>query len=164
MKTWPSKLCRAKIKVLWLTSLNVIKIERYKDSSNHTHSLLEIDRIKRSQAIRSLVEKEAIKNYSPLAITSAIRKYATIELGLSASVNELKRKEVANIKYKIRGPMEFHLIGDSNLTSDISQSISYLIEKGYHAESYSVFSASHKSTKGIIFAHSEQLKKLQRYE
>src|SRR3954452_18922600 len=124
MKTRPSKLCRVKIKVSWLTLLNVIKIKRYKDSSNHTHSLLEIDRIKRSQAIRSLVEKEAIKNYSPLAITSAIRKYETIELDLSASVNELKRKEVANIKYKIRGPTEFHLIGDSNLTSDISQSIS----------------------------------------
>src|SRR5437763_8226708 len=59
--------------------------------------------------------------------------------------------------------MESHLIGDSNLTSDISQSISYLIEKGYHAESYSIFSASHKSTKGIVFAHFEQLKKLQRY-
>src|SRR5438045_2469488 len=59
--------------------------------------------------------------------------------------------------------MESHLIGDSNLTSDISQSISYLIEKGYHAESYSIFSASHKSTKGIVFAHPEQLKKLQRY-
>jgi len=67
---------------------------------------------------------------------------------------------VANIKYKIRGPMESHLIGDSNLTSDISQSISYLIEKGYHAESYKVFSVFHKSTKGIVFAHPKQLKKL----
>src|SRR3954468_15951546 len=123
MKTRPFKLCHAKIKVSWLTLLNVIKIERYKDSSNHTHSLLEINRIKCSQAIRSLVKKEAVKNYSPPAITSAIREYATIELGLSTSINELKRKEVANIKYKIRGPMESHLIGDSNLTSDISQSI-----------------------------------------
>ena len=98
----------------------MVKIERYKDSSNYTHSLLEINKIKRSQAIRSLVEKEAVKNYSPPAITSAVREYATIELGLGASVNELKRKEVANIKYKIRGPMESNLIGDSNLTSDIS--------------------------------------------
>src|SRR3954468_19337231 len=142
---------------MW-SKLNAIKILLT------THSLLEIDRIKHSQVIRSLVEKEAVKNYSPPAITSAIREYATIELSLSASVNELKRKEVANIKYKICGSMESHLIGDSNLTSDISQSISYLIEKGYHAESYSVFFAFHKSTKGIVFAHSEQLKKLQHYE
>ena len=142
----------------------MVKIECYKDSPNYMHSLLEIDRIKYSQAIQNLVENEAVKNYSPPAITSAVKEYATIKLGLGASVNELKQKEVANIKYKIRGPMESNLIGNSNLTSDISQFVSYLIEKGYHAESYSVFSASHKSTKGIVFAHSEQLKKLQRYE
>ena len=128
----------------------MVKIERYKDSPNHMHSLLEINRIKRSQAIRNLVENEVVKNYSPPAITSAVKEYATIKLGLGASVNELKQKEVANIKYKIRGPMESNLIGDSNLTSDISQSVSYLIEKGYHAESYKVFSISHKSTKSMI--------------
>src|SRR5436305_11131190 len=105
MKTRPSKLCRAKIKVSWLTSLNMVKIERYKVSPNYMHSLLEIDRIKYSQAIQNLVENEAVKNYSPPAITSAVKEYATIKLGLGASVNELKQKEVANIKYKIRGPM-----------------------------------------------------------
>ena len=109
------------------------------------------------------MENEAVKNYSPPAITFAVKEYATNKLGLDANINELKRKEVANIKYKIRGPMESNLIGDSNLTSDISQSVFYLIEKGYHAESYKVFFASHKSTKGIVFVHPEQLKKLQRH-
>src|ERR1051325_6509774 len=56
--------------------------------------------------------------------------------------------------------METHLIGDSDLTSDISQSVSYLIEKGYQVEHYSV---PHKSTQSIVFAHPEQLKKLQRH-
>ena len=68
----------------------MVKIERYKDSPNHAHSLLEIDQIKHSQAIQNLVENEAVKNYSPLAITSAVKEYATIKLGLGASVNELK--------------------------------------------------------------------------
>ena len=68
----------------------MVKIERYKDSSNHMHSLLEIDRIKHSQAIRNLVENEAVKNYSPPAITSAVKEYATIKLDLNVSVNELK--------------------------------------------------------------------------
>ena len=138
----------------------MVKIERYKDSPNHAHSLPETDKIKRSQAVRTLVEKEAIKNYSPPAITAAVKEYATTKLGLGASVKELKRKEVTNIKYKIRGPMEAHLIGDSDLTLDISQSTSYLIEKGYQVENYSV---PHRSTKGIVFAHPEQLKKLQRH-
>ena len=71
----------------------MIKIERYKDSSNHTYSLLEIDKIKYSQAIWNLVTNEAVKNYLPLVITSAVKEYATIKLGLSASINELKWKE-----------------------------------------------------------------------
>src|SRR6266516_6658528 len=125
----PSGLCCAKIKVSWLASLKVVKVERYKDSPDHTHSLLEIDRIKRPQAIRALVEKEAAKNYSPPAITSAVKEYATTELGLGASAQELKRKEVANIQYKVRGHTEANLIGTSDLKSDISQSISYLIER-----------------------------------
>ena len=128
----------------------MIKIEHYKDSSDHTHFLLEIDRIKHPQAIRTLVKKEAAKNYLPPAITSAVKEYATNELGLSASVQELKQKEVANIQYKIRGLTESHLIGTSDLRSDISQSVSYLMEKGYYVESFNV---SHKSTKGIVFMH-----------
>jgi hypothetical protein len=106
------------------------------------------------------VKKEAIKNYNPPVITLAVREYATKELVLGTSVSELKRQEVANIKYKIREPMEKTLIGDSNLTSDISQCMSYLlIEKGYKVERYSTY----QSSKGIIFAHPEQLKKLERY-
>ena len=135
-----------------MISLKIVKIERYKDSPNHAHSLLETDRIKRSQAIRSLVEKEAVKNYSPPAITSAVKEYATTTLGLGVSVNKLKWKEVANIKYKVCRPMEFHLIGNSNLISDSSQFVSYLIEKRYRVETYSV---SHKFTKSIIFTYPE---------
>ncbi len=147
---------------MWLVSLKIVKVEHYKDSPNHTHSLIESDRIKRSQAVRDLVEKEAVKNYPPLAITSAIKEYAT-KLGLGASVQELRRKEVANIKYKVRGPLEVHLMCDFDLKSDISKSISFLIEKGYRVESYYVSHQSTKSAKGIVFAHPKQLEKLQRY-
>ncbi|CAB4383384.1 unnamed protein product [Rhizophagus irregularis] len=154
-----SDLCYAKIKVSWLVSLKIVQIERYKNSPNHAHLLLECDRIKRPQVIRTLVEKEAIKNYTPPAIASAVREYATKELGLGTSVSELKCQEVANIKYKIRGPMEKIFIGDSNLMLDISQCMSYLIEKEYKVERYS----THQSSKGIVFAHPEQIKKLEQY-
>src|SRR3954454_4700438 len=53
-KIRPSKLCHAKIRVLWLVSSKIVKVERYKDSSDHTHSLIEADIIKCSQAIQSL--------------------------------------------------------------------------------------------------------------
>ncbi|PKK59594.1 hypothetical protein RhiirC2_794627 [Rhizophagus irregularis] len=100
--------------------------------------------LKRPKAIRSLVEIEAAKNYSASTITSAVKKYATLELGLGEPVRELKRKEVANIKYKVRGLAETYLIGNLNLKLDISDSISYLTEQG-----------------GIVFAHPKQLKKLE---
>ena len=134
-KTRPSELCLAKIKVLWLVSSKIVKVERYKDSPKHTHSLLESDRIKRSQAVRTLVENEVVKNYSAPAITSALKEHAT-NLGLGTSISELKRKEVANIKFKVRGPLEAHLFCDSDLKSDISKSMSFLIEKGYRVKNY----------------------------
>lgn len=153
-------LCLAKINVFWVASSNIVRIERYKDSPDHTHTLLEVDRIKRPRAIRRLVETEAVKNYSPPAITSAVKEYATLKLGLGECVRELNRKEVTNIKYKIRGPMESHLVGNSVLKSDILDSVSYLTEQGYFVESYHV---PQRSTKGIVFAHPYQLNKLERH-
>jgi hypothetical protein len=70
------------------------------------------------------VENEVVKNYFPLVIIVTVKEYAT-ELGLNTNVNELKRKEVSNIKYKVRRPMESHLFCNSDLKSDISNSISF---------------------------------------
>jgi hypothetical protein len=106
------------------------------------------------------MEKEAVKNYLPLAITAAVKEYATIELGLGASAQELKRKEVINIKYKVREPIEVHLVGNSDLKLDISQSVSYLKDQGYQIETYRI---PQRSTKGIVFAHPDQLEKLENH-
>ncbi|CAG8657282.1 10345_t:CDS:2 [Rhizophagus irregularis] len=105
-KTRPPDVCSAMIKVLWIASSEVVQVERYKNSPNHTHSLSEVDRLKQPKVIRSLVEIEAAKNYPPPAITSAVKEYATLELDFGECARELKRKEVTNIKYKIRGPTE----------------------------------------------------------
>src|ERR1044072_2168716 len=153
-------MCSAMIKVFWIASSKVVQVERYNNSPNHTHSLLEVDRMKRPKVIRSLVEIEAAKNYSPPAITSSVKEYATLELGLGECARELTRKEVANIKYKIHGPTETYFIGNSNLKLDISESVSYLTEQKYLVENYRV---SQRTTKGIVFAHPEQLKKLERH-
>lgn len=54
-----------------------------------------------------MVEEEAVKNYSPPppAFTAADKEYAATKLGLDTCMRKLKRKEVTDIKYKIRGPM-----------------------------------------------------------
>src|ERR1700722_17224809 len=99
------------IKVLWVVFSEKVQVERYNNSSNHTYSLLEVDRMKRPKVIRDLVEIEAVKNYSPPAITSAVKEYETLELSLGECARELNCKEVANIKYKVRGPTETYLMG-----------------------------------------------------
>jgi len=71
---------------------------------------LDIDSIKHSQAIQALMKKEAVKNYPPPVITSAIKEYVTTELGLSASISELKWKEVINIKYKFMDLWNYTLL------------------------------------------------------
>ncbi|EXX71680.1 hypothetical protein RirG_076300 [Rhizophagus irregularis DAOM 197198w] len=113
-----------------------------------------------AKVIRSLVEIEVAKNYPPPAITSAVKEYVTLELDLGECVRELKRKEVTNIKYKICGLTETRFIGNSNLKSDILESVSFLTEQGYLVENFRVFQ---RSTKGTVFAHPEQLKKLERH-
>ncbi|RIA79270.1 hypothetical protein C1645_841115 [Glomus cerebriforme] len=121
-----------------LTSSNVIQVERYKNSPNHIHSLLEIDRLKWPKAIRILVKIEAAKNYLPLTITSAVKEYTTLELGLDEPACKLKCKEVVNIKYKVREPAETHLVKNLNLKLDISESISYLTKQEYHVKNYCI--------------------------
>ncbi|RGB40502.1 hypothetical protein C1646_753225 [Rhizophagus diaphanus] len=112
-KTRPPDVCSAMIKVLWIASLEVVQVE-------------------------SLVEIEVAKNYPPPAITSAVKEYAMLELDLGECIRELKRKEVTNIKYKIRGPTETRLIGNSNLKSDILESVSFLTEQEYLVKNFRV--------------------------
>ncbi|CAG8653387.1 8529_t:CDS:2 [Cetraspora pellucida] len=67
-----------------------VLIERFQNSSDHSHTIKGSEMLKRSEHVRMLVEKAAIKNYPPPVIVSAIKEYATIELGLSDSVKELR--------------------------------------------------------------------------
>ncbi|CAG8768660.1 1250_t:CDS:1, partial [Dentiscutata erythropus] len=54
-----------------------------------------------------------------------------INLGVGSGMNELKQKEVANIKYKVYRPAEAYLIGNTNIKIDISNSMSYLRKQRY---------------------------------
>ncbi|CAG8833017.1 23995_t:CDS:2, partial [Cetraspora pellucida] len=111
-KVREADLCHAKIKVSWFVVEQKVCVERFPGSSDHAHDLNESDKLKRSQAVRVLVEKEAMKNYPTPAI-------------------ELKWREVANIKYKVRGPQNTYLIGASKLAPDIQDAISFLKKEGY---------------------------------
>ena len=105
-KCWKTKirlsnLYFAKIKVSWFITEGKVQIERYQDNPNHMHTLEESERLKRSQVVRNLVKQEAIKNYSPPAIISAVKEFTTEKLDLNSSIKELKHRKVTNIKNKV---------------------------------------------------------------
>ena len=155
-----SELCFAKIKVIRYILEQKVRVERYKDSPNHMHSLEESEKLKRSQIVRSLVEQEALKNYRPPAIVSAVKEYAIERLGLNESVKELRRKEVTNIKSKIHGSLDTYLIGNSNKELDICETISFLKEQGYQVERYKI---THQPTDGFVFVQPNQINNLEQY-
>ncbi|RHZ59681.1 hypothetical protein Glove_362g17 [Diversispora epigaea] len=159
-KVRTANLCFAKIKISRFVAEQKVCIERFQDSPDHTHNIEESDKLKRSQAVRVLVEKEAVKNYLVLAIVNAVKEFGTEKLNLDMSVKELKWREVANIKYKIHGSQNTYLVGASKLTTDIQDTILFLKKEGYQVELYETH---HQSTRGFVFAQSKQLEKLQRY-
>ncbi|RHZ68376.1 hypothetical protein Glove_295g15 [Diversispora epigaea] len=53
---------------------------------------------------------QAIKNYRPPAILNAVKEYASEKMDLGTNIKELRLKEVTNIKYKVRGAFDAHLI------------------------------------------------------
>lgn len=83
-------LCQAKIRVLRLVTEQKILVERFQGSSEHAHTIEESEKLKRSQVVRSLVEKEAVKNYPSPTIVNAIKEYAAEEFDLGDSIRELR--------------------------------------------------------------------------
>ncbi|RHZ77859.1 hypothetical protein Glove_170g31 [Diversispora epigaea] len=159
-KIRPSHLCFAKIKVQKFVAEGKVCVERFENSPDHTHSLEESDKVKRPQAIRNLVEQEAIKNYRPPAILNAVKEYAAETMDLKSSVKELRLKEVTNIKYKVRGTLDAHLIGSSEREKNIQESIFFLEQQKYQVERYMI---SNKFTHGFVFIHQKQIENLEKY-
>ena len=159
-KVQPADLCFAKIKVSRFVTKQKVQVERFNNFPDHLHTLEDSEKLKRSEIVRVLVEQEALKNYRPPAIVSAVKEYASENLDLGASIKELRRIEVTNIKYKVRGSLDAHLISDPQKATDIQASMSFLQKQGYQVERYKV---SHQSSNGIVFVHPNQLGKLERY-
>ncbi|RHZ51825.1 hypothetical protein Glove_469g15 [Diversispora epigaea] len=155
-----ANLCFIKIKVSRFITEKKVYIERYQDSPDHTHTIEESEKLKRSQFVRNLVEQEAIKNYPPPAIVNAIKEYAIEKLDLSSSVKELRRKEVTNIKSKVYKPQNTYLTGNINLELDIEESVVFFKNQEYQVERFQIL---HRSSHGFVFAHPNQLEKLQHF-
>ncbi|RHZ49757.1 hypothetical protein Glove_514g4 [Diversispora epigaea] len=104
--------CKAKIKIIQLVFDKLVRIECYKNSPDHVHTLIET------------------------AIVKTVKEYTNNKLQLDESIKDLKCREVANIKYKLREPMETHLVDNVELESDILETILYLKNQDYYCEHY----------------------------
>ncbi|RIA90400.1 hypothetical protein C1645_823391 [Glomus cerebriforme] len=107
-------------------------------SPDHSHSIEDNEKLKCTKVIRELVIQEAVKNYRSPEIVSAIKEIATEKLDLDECVKELRQKKVTNIKYKIREPLDTHLVSNPRRELDIREAISFLENKGYLIERYEI--------------------------
>ena len=82
-----------------------------------------------------MIEQEAKKNYPSPTIVNAGKEYGTDSISLDSTVQELKLKQVVNIKHKVRGAMETNLIGSNNIETDIFEAKSHLENQGYQRTS-----------------------------
>ena len=116
--------------VIHILTSNMVRIERYRLSPDHLHSLQDVDQVKRPTIVRNLIIKEATKPYSPPAIVSTVKELADKE-GIGATASFTNRVEVANIQKKYRQSALTRLIGSSNRGQDMQDAISYLQSKGF---------------------------------
>lgn len=151
--------CSAKIKVTRFAVLGTVRIERFKDSPGHDHSIEDSDKLKLPNAIKTLVSGEASKPYTPPAIVTTVKELAA-DKGLGSIVQNLQRKNVTNIQQKHRESVNTLLIGDSDLESDIQSALKFLSANSYQVDRFYV---ARRSSQGFVFATSQQLEKLTRH-
>ncbi|RIA87047.1 hypothetical protein C1645_828338 [Glomus cerebriforme] len=120
-------------------------------SPDHLHSIEDNEKLKYTKVIRELVIQKAVKNYHLPEIISAVKEIATEKLDLNECVKELRQKEVTNIKYKIREPLDTYLVDNSRRELDIREAIFFLKNKGYLIERYEI---PDLSTFNMIVAYS----------
>ncbi|RUS31087.1 hypothetical protein BC938DRAFT_478487 [Jimgerdemannia flammicorona] len=98
--------CFAKIRTTLNAETGIVRVERFASTTpEHTHSLDESDRVKRPKILRDLVAEEAAKAMpgKPPAILETVQEIASRRFGAHVGEQYLQRKEVANIRLKVRG-------------------------------------------------------------
>ncbi|CAG8569694.1 4429_t:CDS:2, partial [Scutellospora calospora] len=102
-------------------------------------------------------------NHSHLMEESDMQKWKEVyKVYEDSDIEYLKTKEVANIKQKLVGLMNSHLVGVADLKSDILITIEFLIKNNYQVESFQK-KESLGYLQGLCFANLWQIENLTRY-
>ncbi|CAG8829260.1 11137_t:CDS:1, partial [Racocetra persica] len=66
-------LCEAKIKITHIVATQTVRVEHFKNTSDHSHPIEDSDLIKILEAIRQIVAQEASKPYTSPNIVMTVK-------------------------------------------------------------------------------------------
>jgi len=140
-----------------------------KQSKEHTHTLLELDALKRNSALRDIAKAESSKGYAPAAITHVPRGVAseTGQTDLEAAVGRyLTRKDIHNagMAWRQANPDPRNLHPTTSLEIDLSEAGKFLSTLHYRWERISSGELGKNSepVQGLVWGHPSRLAVLQR--
>ncbi|KAG0269741.1 hypothetical protein BGZ95_001956 [Linnemannia exigua] len=183
--------CQAAIKITHIHATGVTVVERFNDApAVHTHSLADVDKVKRPAVIKNLIGKEVLKNSNPQDTIASIRQLAE-DSGMGEAAAFVTRSELSNSRRKQRQNELEPLVGDIRLEDEVRAATEFLNKYEYKHLSFggaqdtamagalplfsfnsdtTISSSSSSSnsndnridglTQGFVFARSQQLDKL----
>ncbi|KAF9921734.1 hypothetical protein FBU30_008201 [Linnemannia zychae] len=173
--------CQAALKITHITATGITIIERFNDAPMHTHSLVDVDKVKRPAAIKALIGKEAMKSTNTQDTIASIRQLAE-ESGLGEVAAFVTRSELNNTRRRQRQTELEPLLGAVHVDDEVQAATTFLSINGYHmllfkeghvaalTDTMPIFSvnedingasnASSSIAQGLTFAKPQQLAKL----
>ncbi|KAK5815387.1 hypothetical protein F5H01DRAFT_345687 [Linnemannia elongata] len=136
--------CQAAIKITHVTATGITTVERnhHDTPAVHTHSLADVDKVRRPAAIKALIGKESLKSNNPLETIASIRQLAE-ESGLGEVAAYVTRTELVNTRRKQRQTELKPLAGDDVLVDgEVRAAAELLASKGYQWLSFGGTAAS----------------------
>lgn len=135
--------CQAAIKITHVTATGITTVERnhHDTPAVHTHSLADVDKVRRPAAIKALIGKETLKSSSPLETIASIRQLAE-ESGLGEVAAFVTRTELVNTRRKQRQTELKPLVGDVHVDGEVRAAAELLVTKRYQWLSFGGTAAS----------------------
>ncbi|KAF9129606.1 hypothetical protein BGW39_004007 [Mortierella sp. 14UC] len=128
--------CQAAIKITHITGTGTSIVERYNDApAVHTHSLADVDKIKRPAVIKNLIGKEVLKSSNPQETIATIRQLAE-DSGLGEAAAFVTRAELNNSRRKQRQNELAPLVGDVCVDDEVQAATEFLSSHGYQHLSF----------------------------
>ncbi|KAK3824504.1 MAG: hypothetical protein J3R72DRAFT_17104 [Linnemannia gamsii] len=128
--------CQAAIKITHIHATGVTVVERFNDApAVHTHSLADVDKVKRPAVIKNLIGKEVLKSSNPQETIASIRQLAE-DSGMGEAAAFVTRSELSNSRRKQRQNELEPLLGDVRLEDEVRAATEFLSKHEYQHLSF----------------------------